>query len=89
LALIQPATQGGWNAFAQKQRDTIEAAINSILLMITQAATAAPKTLIDGMRRLARRPWWPVAGQAQDAWVYWDAAGQLWRFLSTNPTNTG
>lgn len=74
--------------FAQKQFDQLSNTISTALLMQQQSATAEPTTKLDGMPRLARAPWRPVAGQTQDAWVYWDAAGQVWRLQGTPPTST-
>jgi hypothetical protein len=85
---LLPVIPGGENAFAQKQFDQIRSSIASALLMIPQSATTPPTTLIDGMPRLARAPWRPIAGLGADAWVYWDAAGQVWRLGTSNPQNT-
>jgi len=85
---LLPIIQGGAEPFAQKQFDQIRNTLQSTLILMPQSATSPPTTLIDGMKRLARAPWRPVAGQGADAWVYWDAVGQVWRFLSDAPSNT-
>jgi len=74
--------------FAQRQFDQLNNTISLALQFIPQSATEEPKTKFDGMKRLARKPWRPVAGQGADAWVYWDAVGQVWRYLSDAPSTT-
>ncbi len=59
----------------------IETTVAEISLMTPQAATAAPKTVRDGMVRLARSPWRPASGQSADAWVYFDAPSGTWKLL--------
>jgi hypothetical protein len=59
-----------------------------MLRVTPQVATVTPKVLVDGMQRLTRNGWHPVAGQTTDQWVYWDAKGVVWRLLSTSPTTT-
>lgn len=69
----------------------IKGLINSVLALIQMAvcnATKAPAVLADGTTKLSRYPWWPVAGQTADGWVYYDQAGAIWRFTSTAPTST-
>lgn len=56
----------------------ISYSVKTLIDMTPQPATQAPKTLKDGMMRLARSPWHPAAGQTQDAWVYWDAPTATW-----------
>lgn len=63
-------------------------ALQSTQRMTPQAATKAPNPPIDGMVRLARWPWWPVAGQTADAWVYYDGEGSVWRHIGTDPTSS-
>lgn len=85
---LVPLLPGGSEMFLQNELTRLHAALDGILLMVPQSATEVPQKLMDGMSRLSRYPWRPVAGQLADAWVYWDGAGQLWRLLSTAPTNT-
>lgn len=69
----------------------IKALLNSVTALVGCAVSnlmAAPKTPQDGQLVLSRAPWRPVAGQTADAWVYWDQAGGVWRFIATAPTNT-
>jgi hypothetical protein len=83
-----PALPGGDAVYLDSQLQAIANSLAGINLMTPQSATAAPKTLLDGMMRLSRNPWRPVAGQTTDQLVYWDAAGAVWRLLATAPTNT-
>ena len=83
-----PLLEGGESAFVKRELETLRAVLEDVLIMTPQSATKAPPRLKDGMRRLSRNPWRPVSGQTADAWVYWDAAGQLWRYESTAPTTT-
>ena len=66
----------------------IQSLAENILLMTPQAATTAPLNPLDGMKRLARSPWRPVAGQNTDAWVYYDGALQEWVYEGTAPVTT-
>lgn len=68
---------------------TLQAVLASTQAMITQAATAAPSQPVDGMVRLARAPWRPVAGVTTDAWVYFDSPSNAWKLRDAAPTNTG
>lgn len=83
-----PITPGGDSIHTQNEMSKIATAINNAMLLIPQPAIAAPKNLADGMIRLSRQPWQPVAGTTTDAWVYYDASGGVWRLLSTAPTNS-
>jgi len=85
---LVPVIPGGNEAFTLNELQNLGDTVAKLVLMCPQSATALPKKLKDGMIRLARDPWWPVSGQTADAWVYWDAAGQVWRLLSTAPTTT-
>lgn len=83
-----PSIPGGDAVYLAAQLAAIANSLSGIRAMTPQSATAAPKVLLDGMTRLARNPWRPVAGQTADAWVYYDAAGAVWRYQATPPTNT-
>lgn len=83
-----PVLPGGDARHLEDELGHIQNSVESLVLMCPQVALEAPKTLVDGMQRLSRRPWRPVAGQTVDAWVYYDAVGLSWRYLSTNPTTT-
>lgn len=83
-----PSLPGGDAVYLDSQLSAIANSLAGINLMTPQSATAAPKTLLDGMMRLSRNPWRPVSGQTVDQWVYWDAAGSVWRLTTTSPTNT-
>lgn len=85
---IIPIMSQGAAAFTQAQLARLLSKLPEMILMLPQTATEVPKQLRDGMIRLARNPWYPVSGQAADAWVYFDAAGQVWRYLrQTDPTS--
>lgn len=84
----QPLLPGGGDTFVQNIAQRLQIAIEGLRRMVPHAAIKAPTTPRDGMVRLARRPWWPVSGQAADAWVYYDATGRVWRYLSTAPTQS-
>lgn len=88
VQLPVPTLPGGAAVYTQQQVVNLTAVINELLIMCPQSATRAPQRLKDGMKRLARNPWWPVAGQVKDEWVYWDAAGQVWRYFIAEPTTT-
>lgn len=83
-----PSIPGGDAVYLAAQLGAIANSLSGIRAMTPQSATVAPKALLDGMVRLSRDPWRPVSGQTADAWVYWDAAGGIWRFQATAPTNT-
>lgn len=86
---ILPLISGGAEAYQNREMDRMSTMMSLTLALTPQAATEPPPTpWLDGMKRLARAPWRPVAGQTQDAWVYWDAAGQEWLYEGTNPTST-
>jgi hypothetical protein len=71
--------------------DRVRSLVNCAVSLVNQipgARTAAPPNPQDGWTFLARDPWRPVAGQTVDAWVYYDAAGGVWRLQGTTPTNT-
>jgi hypothetical protein len=88
VSALTPILAGGQDRYYGQQLSLISISISSLIALTPQAATAAPKTPIDGMVRLARDPWRPVAGQTTDQWVYYDAAGKVWRLQGTSPTNT-
>jgi hypothetical protein len=83
-----PILVGGESAFYNNELQRISDTFKAYLEMLPQAATKAPDRLIDGMVRLSRDPWRPVASQTVDKWVYYDAAGGIWRYLATDPSNT-
>lgn len=62
--------------------------VQSLINQSVGARDAPPQNPQDGWLFLSRAPWRPVAGQTTDEWVYYDAAGGVWRLLSTSPTNT-
>lgn len=67
----------------------IAGAMTSVGRMTPQAATAAPKTLVDGMVRMARAPWRPAAGQTVDEWVFYEASSGTWKRYVTRQNVTG
>jgi hypothetical protein len=83
-----PILDGGSGKYMQSELQSIKSVLDNYQAMLPQAAIKAPIKPVDGMIRLSRSPWWPVSGQTADAWVYWDAAGQVWLYTSTAPTNT-
>lgn len=72
----------------QNELQRIKSVLAAYSDRLPQATDKAPTAPSDGMIRLSRDPWRPVSGQTADAWVYYDAAGSVWRYLSTAPTNT-
>jgi hypothetical protein len=76
-----PLLPMGEGAYTQRELDGIKRTLDSILLMIPQPANKAPLKLADGMIRYARTPFWPVAGQVADAWVWYDLPNAVWKFL--------
>lgn len=89
VAATIPIIPGGDAAYTQTSLQNLTDTVAKLVLMCPQSAVSVPKKLKDGMIRLARSPWYPVSGQTADAWVYYDAAGGIWSYLSTAPTNTG
>lgn len=85
---LVPLIPGGAEPYAANTMQRLQTMAENTLLMTPQAATQAPATLLDGMKRLARSPWRPVSGQTVDAWVYYDAAAGKWLFEGTAPTTT-
>jgi len=83
-----PLLDGGDGKYMQNELVRLQAVLRAYQNLLPQAASEAPKTLVDGMIRLSRDPWRPVSGQTTDQLVYWDAAGSLWRLLATAPTNS-
>lgn len=76
-----PSLPGGDAVYLAAQLQAIATSIAGLRLMSPQAAAEVPKTLNDGMQRLARAPWWPVVGQTADAWVYYDLPTGTWLYL--------
>lgn len=85
---VLPILPGGEGPYTQAELRRLQTVLGAYLNLLPQAAIKAPVTLVDGMIRMARDPWWPVAGQTADKWVYFDAAGAVWRYLATDPTTT-
>lgn len=56
--------------------------INAVVALCPQASDTPPKDPPDGALRLSRGDWRPVEGQAEDRWVYYDAARKSWQFFS-------
>lgn len=83
-----PVLPGGDARHLEDELGHIQNSVDSLVLMCPQVSTVPPKILIDGMIRLSRNPWRPVTSQSIDSWVYYDAVGKSWRYLSTNPTTT-
>lgn len=73
----QPLLPGADARYLQDELAKLEQVLANIALLTPQVATAAPKTLVDGMIRLARAPWRPTGGTA-DLWVRYDAAAGTW-----------
>lgn len=78
----QPILPGGDDVYTQKEVQRLTKATQKLYLTSPITVTKAPTAPVDGMIRLARSPWHPVAGQTADAWVYYDATTQTWRYLS-------
>ena len=76
---ILPSTANGDSSrFLLSELASIQAVLASTQAMIPQAATQPPKLPVDGMQRLSRAPWRPLAGQVADQWVYFDAPSNSW-----------
>lgn len=86
---VNPILDGGQATFLLNELSRIQDVFKSTQEMIPQASTKAPTTPKDGMIRLARAPWRPVAGQNVDQWVFYDGASNQWTYLMNTPTNTG
>ena len=85
----QPLLGGnGAQVWARARIVSLVRAVQQLVAMAVSNSLAAPVEPQDGMVRLSRWPWWPVAAQSADAWVYYDMAGGVWRLLSTSPTTT-
>jgi hypothetical protein len=79
-----PILEGGDGAFTRRELTKLKTTLDSILLLMPQGANAAPRKLVDSMVRFSRQPWWPVAGQVADAWVFWDAVAGAWKYVRLN-----
>ena len=71
--------------FVQQELSRISASMANLVRMTPQVATKEPSVVNDGMIRLARSPWRPVAGTDTDAWVFWNAASGAWELFSSAP----
>lgn len=76
-----PLIAGGDAVYLGRQLQAISDSILSLVRLTPQPATTPPRTLTDGMQRLARAPWWPVVGQTADRWVYFDGPTGTWLYL--------
>ena len=86
---VQPLLEGeGAQVWAQQRIKSLLNSVASLIQASVSNSMAAPKTPQDCQLLLSRDPWRPVAGQTADAWVYFDGAAGIWRFLATAPTNT-
>lgn len=84
-----PSLEGpGWARWVVQRIQSLIITGQVLINQIPGARTAAPPNPQDGWTFLARDPWWPVSGQTADAWVYYDAAGGVWRYQGTPPTPT-
>jgi hypothetical protein len=88
LQTAQPTLGENLVRWANRNSGNLAASVSKLVAFCVSNAKAAPTKPQDGMLRLARSPWWPVSGQTADAWVYYDAAGNTWQYLTTPPTNT-
>jgi hypothetical protein len=68
--------------YLQNELSAIQASIATLLIFSPSAATKPPTALGDGMIRLSRAPWRPLAGQTADTWVYYDAPSGSWMALN-------
>lgn len=80
-ALPSPLIDGGDDIYLSRELDRIGAVIANHALFIPQVAIAAPLRPFDGMIRLSRSPWRPVAGTTTDAWVFYDGTIPGWALL--------
>lgn len=78
----------GAQVWAQQRIKSLATSVLALVQMAVSNASKAPVNPGDGTLKLARWPWWPVAGQHVDAWVYYDQAAGIWRFIGTDPTTT-
>lgn len=79
--MSQPPPETSAPIYHAEEYRRIQRTLDVLVRMAPQAATKAPPVAEDGMQRLSRSPWWPVAGQVADAWVYYDAPLGSWQFL--------
>lgn len=86
VANVEPILEGGDSSFVLAELAKIQDVFRSTQAMIPQAANKAPSSPQDGMVRLARAPWRPVADQTGDAWVYFDGSSSTWMLLPTAPS---
>lgn len=85
---VQPILPGGEGKYVQTQIQALKDSLDSTRSFTPQQALKVPATVVDGVIRLARWPWWPVPGQTADAWVYFDGIGNVWRYMATAPTSS-
>lgn len=78
---LLPITPDGYQRYYQNEFGRVEVSTKSIYDMVPCPATAAPKVPRDGMVRLSRSPWRPVAGTTTDAWVFYDLPSASWKLL--------
>jgi len=76
-----PLLPAGEGPYMQRELEAIKRTLDALQLMAPQPTTVEPKQLADGMIRYARTPFWPVAGQVADAWVWYDQPNSVWKFL--------
>ena len=76
----QPQLADNLNLYLKQSLADIATTLNGVLMMLPQAATAAPASQHTGMVRLARSPWRPVLNQTADAWVIYNGTG--WDLLA-------
>lgn len=78
---IVPTNPDAHATFLAEELRKVETVLAAVVRMTPQTATKLPLVVADGMIRLARSPWWPVAGQNQDAWVHYDAVLGSWQYV--------
>ncbi len=76
---MRPVIAGADMPFLMDELRSIETTLRDLVAMCPQAADIVPQKPRVGMQRYAVSPWWPVVGQAADAWVFW--TGTTWEYL--------
>lgn len=74
-----PARDDGWPLWTRQELGKVKETLDTLIILTPQAADRAPARLIEGMIRLAKAPWRPVAGQTTDQWVTY--VGGAWRYV--------
>jgi hypothetical protein len=75
-----PSLPDPTNSYLTLELRSIQETLRGVLDMMPQDAIAAPAAPREGMMRLAKSPWRPVAGQTADKWVTY--VNGAWAYLA-------